>query len=94
MYDGMPAAGGGLLPPDVVHALPHVDGGLVVGSVIVFAKPLNDDGAPPPVRAFSDDHVSAHQVTVPLPALRFPSVKTPRDGNANTIAVFESLDGL
>src|SRR5690348_6524449 len=95
MYDGTPLVGGGLLPPDVVHALPQVVAGLVVGSVIVPTKPLYDDGAGPPVRTFRLGHVSAHHVTVLVPAVAavvFPSVKTPRLGKAKTIAVFESLD--
>jgi hypothetical protein len=39
MYDGTPLVGGALLPAAVVQALPHVEGGVVVGRVIVPSKP-------------------------------------------------------
>src|SRR3954449_12357479 len=96
MYEGTVPGGGGLLPVAVVQALPHPDGGVVVGRVIVPSKPLYADGAAPPVRTFRLGHVSAHHVTVvALPAAAavvFPSVNAPRLGKAKTIAVFESLD--
>src|SRR5437868_5179686 len=80
MYDGTPLVGGGLLPPVVVHALPQPIGGLVDGSVIAPAKPLNADGATPPLSTFCAAHVSDHHVTVVLPAVAtvtFPSANAP-----------------
>jgi hypothetical protein len=71
--------------------------GDVVGSVTPLAKPLNAEGATPPVRVLSWFQLLSHQVTVDDPAVFAvvsPSVKTPLLGNANTIAVLLlSLDG-
>jgi hypothetical protein len=97
MYDGTPEAGGGLLPPPVDQLLPHMVGGLVVGSVIMFAKPLKAEGAAPPDSAFNCHQVSPHHVTVDEPApaaVLSPSVNTPPVGKANTMALLLSLEAL
>src|SRR5690348_3156703 len=94
MYDGTPLDGGGLLPPVVVHELPQLVAGVVVGSVITPAKPLSEGGALPPLRRFCCDHVSPHHSTLALPAVdavMLPSVKAPLLGKANTIAVAVAL---
>jgi len=95
MYEGTPVVGGGLLPPAVVNAPEQTFAGVFVGSVIVPSKPLNADGAVPPLSVFSCHHESPHQVTVEEPAadaVTSPSVNAPRLGKANTIADVLSLD--
>ena len=97
MYEGTVLTGGVLLPGRVVHGPPQPDGGVPAGRLTVPAKPLNAEGAAPPVRTFSADHSAPHQVTVPDPApatVPSPSTNAPRVGNANTIAVLlVSADG-
>src|ERR1051325_2630265 len=76
-----PAGGCPLLPGGAVQLVPHVT---VAGFV---SKPLNEAGAPPPVRLFSDDHCAPQKVTfVPTAALlspitKFPPLATPQKTN-------------
>ena len=90
MYEGTLPTGGALLPDEAVKLVPHVAAGLVVGSVeTLSAKPLNADGAEPPLRLFALDHWLSHQVSedsgVAPATVVLPSAKAPRLGNANTI---------
>ena len=97
MYSGTPADGGGLLPGAVVNLVPQTFAGLVFGSVVTTdANPLNESGAVPPVRLFSADHSSLHQVTVVVgPAaatVELPSTNAPRLANEKTTAVLPVSD--
>jgi hypothetical protein len=90
---GTVAGGGGLLPPLLVQLPLQMFAGEVFGSGTVAAKPLNADGACPPVSVFAWFHVLDHQVTFG-PAVVFPMANAPVLGNAKTTAVLLwSLDG-
>src|SRR5262245_10366442 len=94
MTAGTVATGGGLVPPLVDHGLPHDAGGVLVGRLTTLAKPLNDDGAEPPLRPFAFDQSLPHHVWLPPPAaLRLPTANAPLLGNANTTAVAVAEDG-
>jgi hypothetical protein len=98
MYAGTPLTGGALAPPEVVHAPPHMVGGLDAGSTTLSAKPLKADGADPPERLLRLAHWASHHVTVVVgPAaatVRSPRTNTPRVGKAKTVAVLAvSADG-
>ena len=67
MNDGTTSVGGGLLPPDVVHALPHEAGGVLVGSVTVPANPLKAGDADPPEMEFEPAHWLLQKVTARFP---------------------------
>src|SRR5436190_1261893 len=86
MNDGMPDdGGGGLVPPDVDQAPPHVGGGVLVGTGAPGANPFIADGAGPPDNLFAFDHELSHHVTVPPPAaLVSPTTNVPPGANANT----------
>ena len=59
----------------------------------MVAKPLNDEGALPPLSEFTFDHWLSEYVTVaPGVALRSPTTKAPPFGNANTIVDLVSAD--
>src|SRR5438445_4645480 len=70
-----PAGCGALLPGSVLHVSRHVDwAGL-------FAKPLNDAGAVPPLRTFRLAHWAPQKVTaLPLPLEPSPTTNEPRPG--------------
>jgi hypothetical protein len=82
--------GGALLPGAVVNDAPQLVAGLVAGRALTpSANPLNDGGAPPPVRSFSRDQASLHHVNavaaVALNVLVFPRTKAPLLGKEKTI---------
>src|SRR6266487_1837760 len=82
-----PGGGFALLPGPVVQLVPHVTlGGF-------FSKPLNEGGAPPPLRLLRLDHCAPQKVTeVPIAALLSPITKLPPPGvTQKTNAELEEL---
>ena len=67
VYSGTLTVGGGLLPPLVLHVPPHT-----VGPAGMFANPLNEFGATPPLTAFRRYQSSAQKVAV-VPEVALPS---------------------
>jgi hypothetical protein len=73
VYSGTLAAGGALLPPLVLHVPPHT-----VEPAGMFANPLKEFGATPPLTAFRRYQSSAQNVAVaPTAALPSPITKLP-----------------
>jgi hypothetical protein len=99
MYVGTSVVGGGLFPAVLVHVLPQLLAGDVVGRLVtVSAKPLNPEALSPLERSTSFDHELSHHVTtvdgVAAATVSSPSTKAPWLGKENTIAVFPvSADG-
>ena len=88
MYVGSVPTGAGELPGPVVQVPLHI-GGEVASDA---ANPLNADGASPPLSGLRLDQFEPQNVTA-VPVVGPPITNAPRDGKANTIAVFDtSLD--
>src|SRR3954451_4378706 len=68
-----PAGGGALLPGSVLHVPPQR------GADTLRAKPLNDEGAAPPLRSFTFHHCEPQKVTVPV-VLLSPITNAPPPG--------------
>jgi hypothetical protein len=87
--DGTLSGGGVLLPGKALNLPPHV-----VGPAGIPAKPLNADGAFPPLTELAEFHCELQNVAVtPRPLFPLPITKFPPVVHWKTIVLADALDG-